>query len=131
MIEKLAVALADLDRVDPELRGPLLAGRLDLTTAIRVGADRAIEDTPVVMFTCDLLTAATVCDILRSNDRKLGDQPTRLYIHRGQSWSRVNFNEILTVLVAGKVKLNPLVFPSVQLEANTPPPKVKVLGKKG
>lgn len=118
--ERLAVALTDLDRVPPEVRTHLLAGRLDLSQAIRVGQDR-MEDVPAVVFSCDLLTAAIVCDMLRSNDRKVGDAPTGLYINKNQSWSRITNNTVLTVVINGKAKLNPKVFPSDAM-VGTPPP---------
>lgn len=127
--ERLAVSLADLDRIDPSIRGSLLAGKLDLTKAIRVGQDR-MEDVPAVVFSCDLLTAATVCDILRSHDRKVGDPPTGIYINKATSWSRVINSTVLTVLVDGKARLNPAVFPPNDVILSGPAPAVKRLGGK-
>lgn len=125
--ERLAVALADLDRVPPEIRAGLLGGKLDLSQAIRVGQDR-MEDLPAVVFSCDLLAAATICDLLRSYDREHGDAPTGLYINRASTWSRITNSTVLTTLVGGKVALNPAVFPSATLAGTAPP--VRVLGAK-
>lgn len=121
--ERLAVSLTDLDRVPMELRGPMLAGKLDLTQAVRVGTDR-VEDVPAVAFTCDLLTAATVCDLLRSNDRKRGDPPTGLYICKDRSWTRITNSAVLTVLASGRVALNPAVFPEEAGPGTAPQPKI-------
>lgn len=126
--ERLAVSLADLDRVAPALRAGLLAGKLDLSQAIRVGQDR-MEDVPAVVFTCDLLTAATICDILRSHDRQHGDPPTGLYINKDRAWTRVTNGTVLTVIVNGKVKLNPVVFPAALTDA-APPPAKKLFGSR-
>lgn len=115
---KLAVSLTDLDRVDPIIRSRL-ALMLDLTSTIRVGMDR-MEDIPAVVFSCPLLEAATVCDVLRNHDRQVGDAPTGIYVNKAQSWSRVTNNTLLTVLVDGKVKLNPAVFPEAR-EVGTAP----------
>ena len=125
--EKLAVSLVDLDRVAPALRAGLLGGKLDLSRAIRVGQDRT-EDVPAVVFSCDLLTAATVCDILRSHDRQHGDPPTGLYICKDRAWVRVTNDTVLTVVVGGKTRLNPAVFPAALTDA-APPPAKKLFGR--
>lgn len=125
--ERLAVALADLDRVDPSIRGKLLAGRLDLTSTVRVGQDR-MEDVPAVVFICPLLEAAIICDVLRSHDRKAGDPPTGIYINKAASWSRVTNNTVLTVLVDGKARLNPVIFSDAVALGSAP--KVVKLGRK-
>lgn len=93
--ECLAVNLADLDRMDPALRGPLLHGKLDLKAGhIRVDPRRVDEF--AVGFTCDLLTAATLCDVVRSNDRKLRQSPTRVYLRRRVSWEQLPKDAVLT-----------------------------------
>jgi len=103
-MEQLAVSLFDIDRIPPTLRRNLLQGKLELSNIIR------ILDKPAVVFTCDLLTAALTCDILRSNDRKLCDSPTEVFIKRSK-WSRVPSNTVLTVLgPTNKARLNPDVF---------------------
>lgn len=126
---KLAIALPDLDRVSSEMRAKLLAGRLDLTQIIRVGQDR-MEDVPAVVMTCDLLTAATICDILRSNDRQVGDPPTGLYLLKSTSWSRITNNTVLTVIVDGKVALNPVVFGGTLVEGKPLAAKAVTFGSK-
>lgn len=117
--EKLAINLFDLDRIEPSLRGPLLSSRLDLNRPIRTNWDRAASttDEAAVVFICDLLTAAVVCDTIRSHDRKAGDFPTRLYIQR-KTWARIPSHIVLTELVDGKCKLNPSFFPE-EVEAIT------------
>ena len=126
--ERLAVSLADLDRVAPELRAGLLGGKLDLSGVVRVGQDR-MEDVPAVVFCCDLLTAATVCDILRSHDRQHGDPPTGIYINKDRAWTRVTNGTVLTVVIDSKVLLNPAVFPVPKIDG-APPPAKKLFGRK-
>lgn len=122
MKERLAVALEDLDRVAPELRVKLLKGRLDLDNVLRHAGQHREEEVPAVPFTCDLLTAAIACDVLRSNDRKLGDELTRVYVLRESRWTRVTSKTVLTVIVEGKVRLNPEVF-SIDKVVGAPPPR--------
>lgn len=121
--EKLAINVFDLDRIDPDFRRKILAERLDLTHHIDMRFDRIKEaDEAAVEFTCDLLTAAIICDILRSHDREVGDFPTRLYLKR-ESWSRIPSRVVLTVTEHGKVKLNPKLFPTeVRPSELVPPP---------
>jgi hypothetical protein len=123
--ERLAVNIFDLDRLSPLVRGKLFrdgeGDRIDLTHAVRVGPEK---DEAAVVFTCPLLTAATVCDILRSNDRKFNqeirerglkgheERQTRVYLFRGRSWVPVPRDVILTRQTPDKqVILNPNVFP--------------------
>lgn len=110
---RLAVNLFDLhDRVPIVMRQKLMAGRLDLTRHIDMRFDRAKEaDEAAVAFSCPLLEAAIICDWLRSNDRSVGDYPTRLYINRKVSWTRIPSYIVLTeVMDDGKCRLNPEVF---------------------
>lgn len=105
---KLAINLYDLDRLDPHIRVKLLVGRIDLLKPIKVAKDR-VEPEPAVVFNCGLLTAASICDIIRNEDRNNGDFPTRLYIYR-QDWSRIPSHIQLTIVVGGKIVLNPEFF---------------------
>lgn len=123
--EKLAISLVDLDRLSPQLRAKV-ARILDLTQVIEVGFDR-VTRVPAVVFTCDLLTAAIVCDGIRSDDRKHHRQPTNLYVNRDRSWGRITNEIVLTVELASGIQLNPTFFPDVQLEAQ-PPAVKKIFG---
>lgn len=105
--QRLAVNLCDLDRVDSSIRGMLLSGKLNLQALIRMDRDR--PDETAVAFSCDLLTAATCCDVLRGHDLRAGDYPTRVYLFR-QSWSKLPGSTVLTLVNDGKVFLNPEVF---------------------
>ena len=110
---RLAINLFDLhDRVPVVMRQKLLAGRLDLKRHIDMRFDRAKEaDEAAVVFVCPLLEAAIICDWIRSNDRASGDYPTRLYIKRKVSWTRIPSYVILTeVGDDGKCRLNPEEF---------------------
>lgn len=119
--ERLAVNLADLDRVDPTIRGILLGGKLDATRA--VVTDKGRMDEIAVAFTCDLLTAACCCDTLRTHDRKVGDYPTRVYVFR-RAWTKIVSSALLTLIEGDKVVLNPALFDVDEIEPGTPtPPK--------
>lgn len=110
--EQLACNVFDLDKVDPSVREKLkLSDKISRQT-VDMRFDRVKEsDEAAVVFNCDLLTAALICDILRSHDREMGDSPTRLYLKR-KSWSRIPSYVVLTVVVNGHTELNPEVFPT-------------------
>ena len=112
---RLALSLEDVDRMVPEMRARLLHGKLDLTL-IRVGPK---SNVPAVAFSCDLLTAATICDIIRSEDRKAGDSPTGVWVLR-KSWSRVSGNAVLTLVTDAGIKLNPDAFSEVPVSVLPP-----------
>jgi hypothetical protein len=118
------VNLADLDRVEPLVRGSMLHGKLDLAGAVLV--DRNRPDENAVAFTCSLLTAASICDILRGHDKKAGDAPTRVYINRGRGWARLPGGAVLSVVRNGNVVLNPDVF-TVELVPLTPPGEARTV----
>ena len=106
--ESIAINLEDLDRMTDAMRQRLITGRVDAVKWIRLGEMEA-----AVQFTCDLLTAATVCDIVRSHDREVGDEPTRVYIRRGVAWNRLPALAVLTTVEpSGAVILHPTIFPS-------------------
>ena len=124
--ERLAIAVAcataAVDRGDAKL----LAGRIDIAKVLRVGQGEKIDDVPAVAFCCELLEAATVCDLLRSNARRLKQPPPELYLSKGgERWARVTYDAVLTMVSAGKLKLHPKAFPSEAVVG--PPPKVKPL----
>lgn len=116
----LALNLFDLDRLDPQLRASLLGGKLDLSRPIRLGK----ADEVAVGLVCSTLTAALAIDVIRSEDRRHGDEPTRAYIHRGD-WERLDPSAVLTVMREGKSRLNPIFFSRV-LESS--PAKPVMLG---
>lgn len=106
--EVLAVSFLDLERLNPELRKGLLAGRLDQSQgAIKIGNEVAVA------FSCDLLSAACLCDTLRRWDVPAKHKPTRVYVKRGSLWSKVSDTQTLSVLVNGVAVLNPELFPVV------------------
>jgi hypothetical protein len=110
--ERLALNLFDVvDRVDAETRARMLNGRLDLSKSIDVDLG-LVTKSKAVELTCDLLTAALIIDILRSESRREGDEPIRAYIKREQAWIKLPRGAILT-LSDGRngAALNPEVFP--------------------
>lgn len=122
---KLAVNLYDLDRCTGDLRTSV-AKRVDVHNPIKTDWDRKAEcatDERAVVFTCSLISAAVLCDLMRSHDREAGDFPTRLYIKR-KEWSRIPSHVVLTVVRGGKAVLNPDFFkveldvaPATELES--------------
>lgn len=111
---KLAVSMEDLERLSPLARAGLTAGRLDLSRIVKVGEDR-IKAVPALAFSCDLLTAAKVCDIMRAQDKKVEDKLTQVYVLKDRVWSRVPWNVTLTVARQNGdgrpvVQLNPDIF---------------------
>lgn len=108
----LALNLFDLDRMEPSMRSSLLGGKLDLSRPIRLGK----ADEVAVGLVCSTLTAALAIDVIRSEDRRFGDEPTRAYLHRGGTWERLDPSAVLTVLQGETPRLNPIFFSRV-LEA--------------
>jgi hypothetical protein len=111
--ERLAISLVDIPRVDPAL----LSGRLDMTTLVRAGNSR--EGDPSVMFSCELLLAAVICDLIRSRNRETGEPTIGIYVCRaGEVWQRARDRDVFTVpgLTGGPRRLNPEFFRSVEPE---------------
>lgn len=112
--ERLGVNVFDLDRLDQSLRKNLLGGNLDLGEAIWFGR-KYESDECFVAFSCDLLSAACICDLLRNYDRQLGDVATRIYLRKGRitpSWYKLPPTLVLTEMDGEICRLNPVVFPS-------------------
>lgn len=113
--EKVAINLADLDRLDQFVREVGLGGKLCLDPLRLIDLDKNRADEKYVELTCDLLMAASMCDVLRSADRNHGDYPTRVVVFR-RSWTKMVANCCLTLVqwddVAKKstVVLNPEFF---------------------
>lgn len=125
---RLAIALEDLDKVDPIARQKMLAHRLDLENPIRITSK--ICDAAVT-FCCKIVDAALICDILRSEDRKAGDTPTRIFLDKGEGWKAVPSNAVFTVEVRGSIKLNPQLFDIIVLNHTPLPVQKLTFGKKG
>ena len=120
--ERLALNLFDIDRIDP-LIGIVMGGKLDLSKAIKVDPDRL--DETAVAFSCDLLTAACICDTIRTHDKAVKDYPTRVYIFRRSAWSKVAGQGHLSIVVDNKCVLNPKIFSSVPAANDAEPLKAK------
>lgn len=105
--DRIAINLADLDRLSPFMRQAALGGKLG-TVPIRTDPGR--PDETAVEFVCDPLVAASICDVLRSHDRKAGDVPTRVYLCRAEAWRRVPATMMLAVIENGQPALNPAAF---------------------
>lgn len=124
---RLALPVSVLELIDPGLRERLsLASRLE-RTPIRLDSDKV----HIVAFSCDLLTAALICDIIRSNDRKLGDRASPIYRQRspGGKWVRASDTTVFTTTdTDGKAHLSVDVFPEViKPEDLIPPSPQKVV----
>ncbi len=119
-VEELCLHLSDLDRIDPLVRGMLLKDKVDLERGpIRV--DPSKVDAAGVGFLCDTLTAAILCDVIRSNDRKLRQPVTRVYLKRADAWAQLSSDLVLTEVENGKVRLNWSVFTSQIERVDTVP----------
>lgn len=104
---KLGLNLFDLERVEPGLRLRATKGKLDLS-GIRRGA---AEEDRLLALSCPLAEAALLCDVLRSEARRAGEQ-LRCYLRReeGQPWQRLPADAVLTRIVGGKAELEPRWF---------------------
>jgi hypothetical protein len=113
--ERLAIDIADLDGIELVTRQRLLADYV-VDTAIEVKrGDWALE------FTCELLPAAAICDTARQI------RPIKVYINRGQGWSKVKDDVRLAILESGRLILNPAIFPRSNAgEVVLPAPAEKV-----
>ncbi len=113
--ERLSLNVYDLARLDWDLRSKLLQGKLDLENLIWV--DRNDENETGILLTVPLLTAATICDIIRSEDRRNHATPTRVYMQKtpDSNWYKLWSNVLFTIVEDGKVLLNPSVFPYIPI----------------
>lgn len=127
--ERLAVNLTDLDRLPAAARAALLGGKLDPKAENLARVAGKPEEVGVV-FTCPLLKAACVCDVLRASDRNLGDNPIRVYVQAqpGAPWYRLPKDAILVYTKSdNSLVLNPELFPESGKLAELPyqPPKAE------
>lgn len=113
-VEGLAVHIYDLERLDQQARQALFGGKLDLTRGVRMSQDKA--DDVGIVFKCPLLEAACLLDVLRSEDRKLGQPETRCWVRR-KGWTRLPATAVLTLTGDGELRLNPEWFPSAPVMA--------------
>lgn len=90
--ERLAINLIDIDRLSPTIMRAVIVPHT-IKKAVQVG--EAVSDVGIE-FSCDLLHAATICDVIRSDDRKMGDPITRIYLFNGRSWKKLPDEAILT-----------------------------------
>lgn len=141
----LAINLYDIQRVDPFIRSMMKLGEKlnkDPSEIIRVDENR--PDERGVVFVCDLLSAALLCDIIREHDKKSSEDPTRVYLRKGKGvWRKLASSEVLTVTrknngqVDGNSSdslavLNPKIFKSQKsskLERAGPSPSPPKFGK--
>lgn len=112
---KLAVNLFDIGLLEPTVRDIMLGGKISLLKEDIVWVNTSRLDETAVLFTCDLVTAAALLDVIRSQGRNGFLPLIRAYINRNAadgkgSWSRLVHTEVLTVVENGKVKLNPDIF---------------------
>lgn len=124
---RLAIALDDLDRVDPIARQKMLAHRLDLENPIRI-TNKVCD--AAVAFCCKIVDAAIICDLIRGEDRKAGDTPSRIFLDKGEGWKSVPGNAVFTVTVRGTIKLNPQLFDVIVLNHTPLPVRTLTFGKK-
>lgn len=133
MTERLAISLLDLDRLAPTIYTNMIVPNV-IKKSIQVGPK--VEEV-AVEFCCPLLNAAVICDNLRSDDRKAGDYPTRIYVNYGDRWVKIGDNDVLTLVSSflygngtgphNSVRLNPAVFkvpPAPPIPLPTRPMKV-------
>ena len=124
-MNRVAIAVSDLERLDQNVLESLLTGRLESSRPILA------IDTLVFSFTCEELEAAVVCDIIRGINAKSGDQQSEVFVQiSNRPWARVPRNVPLTIKVGGRPKLNPVVFVEYaeKIAASSAPP-VKKLGR--
>lgn len=113
---RLAISVDDVvDRMTADTNG-MLAGRLSLAGQqyIRTGSEARPE--AAVEFSCPLLEAAVICDVLRARDREAGLEPTRCYVMRRSTWSRLPAAAVLTMVRDGRCELCRETF-AVEVEA--------------
>lgn len=122
---RIAVSLDDLGRMDLAQRVRLTRGKLDKVRIVKITVG-LVKPLPCLAFNCALLDAAMACDLIRANDRLVGESPCRTYLKRVESWSRVPDNVFLTMLLPdGQAALNPELFKVMTVvppAAPTPPP---------
>jgi uracil-DNA glycosylase family 4 len=116
---RLALNIDDVFRMTPDARKQLLAGRINfgqLASKMYIKVDGRAEPEAAIEFSCPLVEAATVCDVIRHQDAQVGDKPSRVYVNRRDAWTRLPAEATLTTTVDGGCALNREVF-DVKVEA--------------
>lgn len=116
--ERLGLSIFDLDVLHPDVRRILLGGKLSLVKdqVARIDGDA------VAPFRCPLIEAAIAADLVRSECRRVGDPPPRLYISLASAWRRLPAEAVLTETVGGSPRLSERWFPPVPGEIPFAPP---------
>ena len=107
---RLAINAVDLDRHDRFVLGLLLKDKIDLDAGAVPLKGLPLDEMPLP-FTCNLLQAACVCDVIRSKDRSLKRYPTRVYVQTRERWNRLPHAAVLVKIRDREPYLNPEFFP--------------------
>lgn len=131
--EELAINFLDLEKIHPELHAKLqLSQRLDVDNLLKVEGGKSIA----LKFTCPLLTAAIICDIMRSQCKKAGEPIIRVYLKRSDAWTKLSDSAILTWCnhsqgmgekATTTTFLSPLIFPPIVRPEDLVAPPVQVV----
>jgi len=122
---RLGINIFDLGRINSSMLGMLrLAEKID---HVPIRFDLSRLDEGGVAFSCPLLDAACLCDVIRCHDRKAGDYPTRVYIFR-KAWSRLPSHAVLTRVRENgdKCELNSEWFGTKEVPVFAPPKRKRV-----
>lgn len=129
--EQLAVNVEDLQRLTTETKWVLLSGRLSTDGFVRYQPANPLKPTEIaVRLTCDLLEAATICEVIRGYDRSAGDRPTRIYVRPDGTadWRPVPADlRLVRSLPGGTAALEPKLFAPVAAGVVPLPPRRVVL----
>lgn len=104
-----------MDRIPHDARPIIIGKKVDPRKEALIRFDEDKRDEIAVPFICDLIRAASVCDVLRESDRGLGDSPTRVYIQSSPDtpWRKVPGDVVLVFSKGdGTLVLNPEYFPA-------------------
>lgn len=137
---RLAINVHDPDRLDDVTRQSLL-GPVSFVRPL-IWVDKNVEDEQALEFACDLLTAATVCDVIRMHDKKAGDVPCRVYVMRQRharqldavnpsTWVKLPADALLTIISGGRCILNPKLFPSEEIASVAYTPLLRKIVRPG
>lgn len=118
----LSIALEDLARVPADKRAQMFFGRLDYENPISHAGEARNESVPALEFTCPLMEAAAIIDLLRSWDAQANDKPTRAFVRAervGAAWRKIPGHVALTLLRGDEVVVNraALVIPETSTSA--------------
>lgn len=121
--ERLAVNVIDLDRVEDGMVFRIAKS----TVHSPIHVDKNEKDEVAVEFSCPLLEACLMCDLVRSADRKAGREVTRVYLNKHGTWVKVPEKAMLTMKLPGRASmLSPKVFADAVELVQGPPPSRSV-----